>query len=470
MWKKIIREDAALFVPTKPAVGATPNWRAKTFQQEMNELVQRFTFQMGKYEHLIATLSELSVVVSTGSDINSIMEYVIENAKRNLRANAGTFFIVEGNNLKFNIVSGGKDELSSDIMPINEKSIVGWVAVHREPLIVNDPYGDPRFDRRFDERTGYRTRSIICVPIIYNEILYGCLELINKVAGEGDCQYHPEFDDEDLRYLQLFAAIAAIAIDNRNNVEQIAKSSAIQTAVNMIQMHESKFPYTTGHSERVKNYSRAIGRLLGLDPAVMNLLSDTAQLHDIGMISIPDSIITSQENTTETAEALLQHISKIPRHLFSVCPSIKLCLPGIVFHHEWWDGRGSYKKKEREIPQIARIIAIADFIDIHVSGRPYLQPVSLGRAFEQVITMAGTQLDPVYIEMLIHKYADNYADKARQEQLDHFVSSYKTKVKRGEKTTEALFLLIKTHNDQRQYLSQGPLFSDELVERLLLGE
>jgi len=95
--------------------------------------------------------------------------------------------------------------------------IAGWVALHRKPLLVEDAYKDPRFFPDFDKKTGFRSKSILCLPLFAKDQLIGVAEIINK--KDGTC-----FTPEDQALFTRYCGIAAIAIDNallhRKAIEQ----------------------------------------------------------------------------------------------------------------------------------------------------------------------------------------------------------------------------------------------------------
>jgi len=88
-----------------------------------------------------------------------------------------------------------------------DEGVVGWVATHGEPAIINDVSQDSRFSREVDTRTGFLTRSVLCVPLQIKGKTIGVLEVLNKFSGNG-------FDQEDLQLALTMAAQAAIAIEN----------------------------------------------------------------------------------------------------------------------------------------------------------------------------------------------------------------------------------------------------------------
>ncbi len=158
----------------------------------------------------LATLSEVSMAISSTLDLDTTLQRIMDRAVEILHAEAGSLLLVDpnGKELSFEVVLGptGADLLHQKTAI--GKGIVGTVAQTGRPLIVNDVAADPRFDIGFDEATDFQTKDIICVPMVAHEgQVVGVIELVNKQDGT-------VFNDEDSSLLVSFAAQAAIAIEN----------------------------------------------------------------------------------------------------------------------------------------------------------------------------------------------------------------------------------------------------------------
>lgn len=158
---------------------------------------------------------------------------------------------------------------------------------------------------------------------------------------------------------------------------------------------EAKDTYTKGHSQRVAEYSKAIAQKLGYSENQLQEVAFIALMHDIGKIGVPDAVINKPDRLTyeEFAE-----IKKHPVKGYDILKQITE-LPGISegarWHHERWDGGGySDGLKGTEIPQIARIIAVADAYDAMTSDRSYRKSLPQEVVRRQIEENAGTQFDP----------------------------------------------------------------------------
>jgi diguanylate cyclase (GGDEF)-like protein len=158
--------------------------------------------------------------------------------------------------------------------------------------------------------------------------------------------------------------------------------------------------YTYGHSRRVNEYAVSLARALGLPSAEVTKLSITALLHDIGKIGITDKILNKPSKLNlEEWEEIKTH-PQLGANIVTNIPSLVSCLPGILYHHERYDGSGYPKGLEGEaIPLEARILSIADAFAAMTSDRSYREAFSSREAMEQIKSSAGTHFDPKLVEV-----------------------------------------------------------------------
>jgi GAF domain-containing protein len=157
----------------------------------------------------LAILSEVSMAISSSLDLDTTLQRIMDRAVEILHAEAGSLLLVDqsGKNLTFEVVLGptGK-ELLGVKTPVG-KGIVGTVAQSSQPLIINDVSQDPRWNITFDQATEFRTKDLLCVPMIAHNRVVGVIEVINKQDGT-------VFTQDECNLLMSFGVQAAIAIDN----------------------------------------------------------------------------------------------------------------------------------------------------------------------------------------------------------------------------------------------------------------
>jgi HD-GYP domain-containing protein (c-di-GMP phosphodiesterase class II) len=164
--------------------------------------------------------------------------------------------------------------------------------------------------------------------------------------------------------------------------------------VALVEAVEAKDPYTRGHTQRVAELSVLIGQNLGLSPDQLRTLNQAAMLHDIGKISVPDSILNKPGKLTDAEFSI---VKEHPVRGYRIIQNVRSLQPefaGVLYHHERLDGSG-YPDQLRgnAIPLDARIIAVADVFDALTSARPYRGPMTVDLAFEILDGEAGTKLD-----------------------------------------------------------------------------
>ena len=165
---------------------------------------------------------------------------------------------------------------------------------------------------------------------------------------------------------------------------------------------DAKDHYTYSHCQNVANYSSILASAIGLSDDQVRIVYEAALLHDIGKISISESILSKKGMLTEEEIlAVREHVNSsidIIRHL----PSMDYLIPAAVSHHERWDGAGYPRGLSgEEIPVLARCLAIADAFDAMTSDRPYRRRQPAEFAVKQIRENAGTQFDPELADVFV---------------------------------------------------------------------
>lgn len=168
---------------------------------------------------------------------------------------------------------------------------------------------------------------------------------------------------------------------------------------------DEKDPYTRGHSEKVREFSVEIARLMGLSADEIEKISISAILHDVGKIGVDDRVLKKAGKlTTEEYEEMKMHPEK-GAYILSPIDELSGIIPGILYHHEKWDGTGYPRGLVgEEIPLPARIIAVADTFDAMTSDRPYQRAMDVDYVFKLLFDWAGKRFDPDVVALLFQAY------------------------------------------------------------------
>ena len=176
-----------------------------------------------------------------------------------------------------------------------------------------------------------------------------------------------------------------------------------QTTEALAKAIDAKDEYTNGHSRRVAEYSKRIAQLAGKSEEECDQIYFAALLHDVGKIGVPISILSKNGKlTNEEFEQIKEHPVVGGNILASIEQSPWLSF-GARYHHERYDGKGYPEKlKGENIPEIGRIIAVADAYDAMTSNRSYRTAIPQHIVREEFVKGIGTQFDPDFAKMMIH--------------------------------------------------------------------
>jgi diguanylate cyclase (GGDEF)-like protein len=164
-------------------------------------------------------LAEISRAANSVLEPRRVMEIVMSKAQALIKSEAWSLLLVDEKeqSLSFEVSKGEHAEGIKDFKLSIGRGIAGWVVRYRRPLIINDVRKDKRFDASVDKVTGFRTRSILCAPLISRGRIIGVVELLNKVGRQ--------FTREDMETLNLLVGPGAIAIENAMLYKRSTKMS-----------------------------------------------------------------------------------------------------------------------------------------------------------------------------------------------------------------------------------------------------
>ena len=166
--------------------------------------------------------------------------------------------------------------------------------------------------------------------------------------------------------------------------------------------------YTYGHSHQVATYAKAIAEKMGLPLSEQTILVKAALVHDIGKVGITDNIIGKEGKLTDQEYQIIKRHPIIGAEIIGHMKGLKDLVPIIRGHHEHWNGKGYPDGLiEEEIPLGARILTVADTLDVIVSDRPYRSTCTFREAREEMERCSGTQFDPAVIAALLAVAAEN---------------------------------------------------------------
>lgn len=355
-----------------------------------------------KNDPLLA-LVNIGQAVAAEKDIDKLMQTIAEEARNAVQADRCTVFLYdkETDELWSKVALGlGSQELRFNA----SQGIAGSVFRTGEIINIKDAYSDDRFNKDVDAKTGYRTKTILCMPIrnIEQEII-GVFQILNKMSG-----YFTQ-DDEDI--LISIGSSAGISLENAKlfarqqellEEQKVVFDSFISTLAASI---DARDKITAGHSTRVRMYATLIAEEFGLDKKELEIIQKAAALHDIGKIGIRDSVLQKEGKLTPEEYQHIQEHVEITHNILEkihMSDDFKMITEIACSHHEKYDGSGYYRHlKGEEIPFGGRILAVADVFDAITSKRHYRDKMPIQKVISILIGDSGTHFDKNIVDKFL---------------------------------------------------------------------
>jgi putative nucleotidyltransferase with HDIG domain len=237
-------------------------------------------------------------------------------------------------------------------------------------------------------------QQLLAVPLMRQEQLLGCLFAVDKTGGG-------EFDTVDSKLLNSIGNESAIYLENSMLFEDV-RSLMMGLLHSLTSAVDAKDTYTCGHSERVALLSRYLAQQAKLSAGEVERVYMAGLLHDVGKIGVPEAVLQKTGRLTpEEFEQIKKH-PEIGARILRDVKQIEDIIPGVLHHHERYDGRGYPAGLAGEnIPLMGRIICLADCFDAMTSSRTYRKALPLEVALTEIRRCSGTQFDPVLTDAFL---------------------------------------------------------------------
>lgn len=254
--------------------------------------------------------------------------------------------------------------------------------------------------------------QVLCQPVLSGGKMVGVI-----VAGEkhGD---DPQVSAYDIHLLEAAAGYLGAFLDNAVLYQDqhdlfMGSLRALTSSI------DAKDPYTCGHSERVAHLAVLLARAIGMTEDEVETVRIAGVIHDVGKIGVPEDVLRKQGKLTDDEFDEIKKHPEIGHTILRDIPLMAPMLPGVLHHHERWDGRGYPNKLAGDqIPRIARILALADTFDAMSSTRSYRAAMPREKVLEEIRNCAGTQFDPelapVFAQLKFDQYDRMRAQHAKE--------------------------------------------------------
>jgi GAF domain-containing protein len=365
----------------------------------------------GNESEVLHSLLEVGVNFSAIGDRGKMLDMILREIRLLARAQAGSLYVCRGDSLRFEVTQNDLLDrtaitqcLLNQGLPLSMDSMAGFVAVTGQVVNIADvrhlPSGAPfRANLDFDVRTGYRTVSMLVLPLTCPDAhgtrgqCVGVLQLINCLDADGQVVPFPSAESSGI---QTLAAMAAVTISNVLLQEQL-KQAHLDSILRLSVAAEFRDDDTADHIRRISRSSALIAEEAGLDEARVEMIQYASPMHDIGKIGIPDAILRKPGPLTADQRRVVQKHTVIGADILAHPDNelIETAREVALSHHERWDGSGYPNGLAGEqIPITGRIVALADVFDALVSKRCYKEAYPLAKALDIIRQEDGKSFDP----------------------------------------------------------------------------
>ena len=347
------------------------------------ELVQRVSE--------LATVNEISKAITSVLDMGALLSLCLKEINEKLKVKHSSIMFVdeEGEGLVVKACHGDRSKQAMGKTQKIDEGVAGRVVTGKRPILVKDIRRDNRFNR--SERPDYKTKSFVSAPLIVEGRVLGVINVIDKVSGESFCE-------TDVNLLCTIAGQVSIAVENARLYEAL-EENCFNMVTALAKSLEAKDKYTSGHSQRVAEYSSVMARTMGVSDKDMTTLRHAALLHDIGKIGISEFIINKTDKLNDTEFATIKSHPCQGEQIIKPLTFLDDAIHHIRSHHESFDGRGYPDRLGGDdLSLLTRIMTVADAFDAMTSDRTYRSSMKTNKAVSELRRVAGKQFDPEVVD------------------------------------------------------------------------
>lgn len=377
--------------------------------------------------------------------LTQLLARVLQKSRLLTGAEAGTIFITRRKRTGFVLqaVNAQNDRIrvrAADFeVPLSNKTISGYVGATGETVMIDDVYAldasKPYMFNPANEAHNYQSHSMLCFPLKnYTNRVIGVVQLINRIGPDGKTI---PFDPYMAAIVAPVARVVGASIERTDMMDQIKlKNKTLQNRnkqladqrshiTNLQEQTESAFLLSVGllaraaeihdegtgnHIVRTNEYSYFIAQHMGLPRDFCNEIHYSAQLHDVGKMSVDQAVLKKKGRLDEAERAEMDRHTTYGHQILCDSPRLQLAAEIALNHHEKWAG-GGYPNglAGTDIPLSARIVQVADIYDALRSERPYKKGFDHAQTID-IILNGDDRLDPRehFDPHLIELFADTH--------------------------------------------------------------
>lgn len=299
--------------------------------------------------------------------------------------------------------NGSYDIVITDIqMPnMNGLEMIGAMKKLKpnQMFLITTAYGDSNY---FLESIALDVNGYILKPLEFEKLNATLSKLVQNISLHRENQNYKKNLEAMVR--ERTAQNFLLQEDKIENYEQ--------TLLSLVELVEMRDTYTGGHSQRVAKYCKLIAQKMGYDDEQCELVYKAGILHDIGKIGTPDAVLLKPSHLDKLEFSVMKEHVNVSANLLRKIPMYRELADVVASHHEHYDGSGYPKGlKKNEIPELARIMIVADAFDAMTTNRIYKGRKELKDAIEELKKYSGSQFDPSVVKYATEALAGVTVDK-----------------------------------------------------------
>jgi response regulator RpfG family c-di-GMP phosphodiesterase len=329
------------------------------------------------------SLYKVSEAIAASLSLDQVLETVADSCIHEVRADLVSTWLDDGQGGFFERQNLKAPTISADISVGQLDALRIATHLRPDPMLLEQGTKGLRF---FRVAPSASLTSMVAVPLRIQQRMLGFIACASFSSSK-------RFDEGQRKLLSIIGSRAAAAIENARLYEDL-QATFQQTIEGLAKAIDKMDRYTSGHSDRVALYAVFLANKLGLSPSEIEIVRQSALMHDIGKIGCVLNLNKPGKLTNDEYEVFKKHPA-FGRDILDPIKFLHPLIPGVHLHHERWDGRGyPLRMKGKEIPIIARIISVADTYDAMTSDRSYRRSLPHEVALAEIERCSGSQFDP----------------------------------------------------------------------------
>jgi len=348
---------------------------------KLEEAVKERTQHVYRLQAYLAMTESLSKDFNLQTRLNEFMDACLFFVE----AESGSILLRHKKGDKLVLAAQGTYKQRQDFAAKKAEELADYVTRKGESLLLTETVDCPKLKG---------IKNAMYAPLLIENDVIGVMYVCNKLENG-------TFSQRDLNLFTSIAKHAATYIQNAHLFSELQELN-LNIIMTLVHAVEAKDRYTRGHSIRVTELALQLGRELGLRTQDMELLQTAGLLHDVGKIGVPEAILLKPSRLTEDEYEQIKQHPAIGAAILQPIKGLEEVAQIVYYHHERYDGQGYLEGLRGEnIPQPARILAVCDTFAAMTSDRPHRKSLSEKQAVGELRRVAGTQLDPIFVEVLL---------------------------------------------------------------------